>query len=277
MKSVRRSTGSAKAAKTTPASTPVAPPLGDLRVLVTRPAHQASPLSRRLARLGARPIELPAISITPAPDTGQLDRALAKLGDYDWVVVTSANAVPMIVRRMRKLGSLSSGPRWAAIGPATARRLRAYGIRPDYIPTRFVAEAVVDGLGDVHDKRILLPRAAGAREILAQGLRDRGAQVDEIALYEARPEHSSARLRQVLEAGIDIITLTSSSGAKALAQMAEGYREMLVSTPVACIGPITAGTARHLGLRVEAVAEEYNVRGLVTAIVIWNSRRQARS
>ena len=251
-------------------------PLFGKRVLITRTRRQASALARLLAEEGAVPIELPVTETPPVIDeaprlVGALDGLRA--GAYRWVVFTSANAVELFFDLMRERdldARAIGGAGVAAIGPATAEALAERGIVADAVPGEYVAEGVVDALrphlgsGD----RVLVPRAEGARPELIEGLRSLGAQVDEVTLYRAAvPRDPPAEALSLLrDGGIDIVTFTSSSTVRNLAALLDGDVECLRETTVACIGPITADTARELGLRVDVEAAEHTVPGLVRAI-----------
>lgn len=249
-------------------------PLFGKRVLVTRGREQAGDLSRLLAEVGADPVELPTIQIEPPESWEPLDRAIARLQEYGWVVFTSANGVRGFFGRLAshgKDGRALSGARVAAIGPATAEALARVGIRADFVPKEYVAEAVAAGLGElgVAGCRLLVARAAGAREALVGLLRDRGALVDVVPVYRTVPVPGSAdRLRELLEGErIDVATFASSSSVRNLVEMlGEEVRDRLARLVVACIGPVTARTARELGLRVDVVATEYTIPGLVRAL-----------
>ena len=249
-------------------------PLFGKRVLVTRARPQASALSQRLQELGAEPVEFPTIAIAPPSDWSNLDQALDKLATYDWVIFTSANGVEAVVERLRALGSdlrLLGGPHVAAIGPATAQALQGQGVRVDFVPSVYVAEEIAAGIGDVRGQRVLLPRADKARPALAQGLRQKGALVDEVVAYRTTAA-SSGDLQAILGNGkIDIVTFTSSSTVKNLATALGGrpqeLGQALSGMLVACIGPVTASTAQELGIRVDVVAREHTIQGLVDAIV----------
>ncbi len=249
-------------------------PLFGKRILVTRARDQASELSRRLVELGAEPIEFPTIRIAPLDDYAQLDAALAR--KYDWVIFTSVNGVRFVWERVTALGRDARAfahTRLAAIGSATADELMRRGLRADFVPREYVAEAIVEQIGDVAGQRILLPRADIAREALAEGLRARGAHVDDIAAYRTIPTDANdprARdIRAQLERGeMDIITFTSSSTVRGLCAALNLESEILnLKSTVACIGPVTARTARELGLRVDIVAAEHTIAGLVAALV----------
>src|SRR5262245_47314601 len=165
-------------------------PLSGKRIVVTRPAAQAGDLIARLRALGAEPIACPSIAIAPPADYAPLDAAIERLDSYDRLIVTSANGVRALLGRMAALGhdtGLLQRLPIGAIGPATARALEQYGLQASFMPTAYVAEAILDQIGDVAGQRILLPRADIAREALADGLRTKGALVDEIAAYRTVP------------------------------------------------------------------------------------------
>jgi uroporphyrinogen III methyltransferase/synthase len=247
-------------------------PLAGKRIVVTRARAQASSLSVRLRELGAEVIEMPAIRIEPL-DPEPLHRALDALSDYDWVVLTSQNAVELVWRAMRRRGldARSLGRvHLAAIGRATAEALLEHGLAADVVPEQFVAESLVEALrrrDDVAGQRVLLARAADARDVLPDGLRALGARVDEIPIYRTVLDgDGAARVAARLSAGeIDLVTLTSSSTAQFFVEAvgAEAAR----AAPVASIGPVTSRTARSLGLRVDVEAGEATIAGLVEAVV----------
>jgi uroporphyrinogen III methyltransferase/synthase len=249
-------------------------PLLGLRVLVTRTREQAGRLAEGLRALGAEPVECAVIETAPPLDWAPLDRAIGELGAYRWIAFTSANGVEAFFARLALAGRDAralAGARLAAIGPATAAALAARGLRADVVPAEFVAEALADALGDVRGARVLLARADIARPALAERLRAAGALVDEVVAYRTvRPEGLEARLRQAL-AGADVVTFTSSSTVRNLFE-ALGPSEAaqaLRGVAVACIGPVTAQTARELGLEPAVVAEEYTIEGLLEALVRW--------
>ena len=194
-------------------------PLFGRSVVVTRAREQASGLAQELVQLGADVIQCPTIEISPLPDYAELDAAIDRLSEYAWLIFTSVNGVRWFWKRLEAAGKDSRALglcRVAAIGPATAEALEARGIRPDFIPECYVAEGVVEGLlarGKVDGVRMLLPRAAKAREVLPDELRKAGARVDVISAYETIP--AAARKDEVLErmqAGtLDCVTFGSSS------------------------------------------------------------------
>jgi uroporphyrinogen III methyltransferase/synthase len=254
-------------------------PLQGRRVVVTRAREQAGELAARLAEAGAEPIEFPTIAIEPVADATPLDRAL--LEPYDWVIFTSVNGVEAVWTRLRALGrdarSLGDA-RLGAIGPATAAALAAHGLYADFVPAEYVAEAIVAGLGPVAGQRILLPRSDAARPTLAEGLRERGAHVTDVVVYRTvtagRDDRRGRAIAAMLAAGqVDALTFTSSSTvrgfATALGLSADGQPEFGVWPCVACIGPITAQTARKHGIPVHVVASTYTVAGLVDALIAY--------
>ncbi len=241
-------------------------PLFGCTVVVTRAREQASDLVERLHHLGAETVELPVIEIgDPADGGAALRAAAATLGDYDWLAFTSANAVQRFFAALADLGGDTrslAGVAVAAIGPGTAATLARAGVRADLIPGRFVAEAVVDvfppGPG-----RVLLPRAAVARDALPEGLAGKGWTVDVVEAYRTTvAQPSAAALGAARRA--DAVTFTSSS-------TVTNYLEVVGEGPhppvVACIGPITAETARAAGLVVTVEAAEHTIAGLVEALV----------
>jgi uroporphyrinogen-III synthase len=248
-------------------------PLAGRRVLVTRARAQAPELVAALQALGAEPVLCPLIEIVPPEEFGPLDRALGELERYDWVVFTSVNGVDAFFRRLTDLGRLPPlvyRGEIAAIGPATARRVHALGLDAHLVPSEFVAEAVADALVErgVAGKRVLVPRAAEAREVLPALLRAAGAVVDVVPAYRTVPLDPPPEALERLRAGeVDIVLLLSGSTARALAAALGTERGVLERPLIACIGPVTAAAARQVGIRVDLVADEYSVPGLLRSVV----------
>jgi uroporphyrinogen III methyltransferase / synthase len=244
--------------------------LAGKRVLVTRPRAQAEGLVEKLISLRAVPVLFPTIEIADLEDFTQLDRAIQDLRSYQWVIFTSVNGVEAFWRRMETHGmdqTQFQGVSVAAIGPATAHSLRSRSIELDFIPEEFVAEAILPGLGDVSGKKILLPRADIARKALVAELIRQGGQPEEIAVYRTIPAQLDPTSLEELHLGIDIATFTSSSTVRNyVALLGDQAIPSLKGAIVACIGPITAETARVCGLTVDIVASEYTVDGLVRAL-----------
>ncbi|MCU1379299.1 MAG: uroporphyrinogen-III synthase/uroporphyrinogen-III C-methyltransferase [Acidimicrobiales bacterium] len=239
-------------------------PLFGRRVVVTRARTQASDLAARLADLGAEVIEVPTIEIADAADRGAaLADAAGRAGTYDWVVFTSANAVERFVAHLRDARAFGAA-RVAAVGAATAEALAAANVLADLVPDRFVAEALVDSFPDAPEGggRVLVPQAADARPVLADGLRAKGWYVDVVEAYRTVPGRPSTHaLAAAREA--DAITFTSSS-------TVTGYLEVAgadaVPPVVVSIGPITSATAKEHGLDVAIEADPSTVDGLVAAL-----------
>jgi hydroxymethylbilane synthase len=242
-------------------------PLRGLRVMVTRGDSQAEGLSLMLEERGARVVRCPTIVIEPLPV--DLSR-YQPLDRYGWIIFTSANGVQRFFELLQDAAiHFPATSRTAAIGPETAARLRQHGVEPALVPERFVAEDLADALTAalLRGQPVLLPRAAGARDVLPERLRAQGGQVDVIETYRAQmPPGLAERLPVALQAA-DVVTLTSSSTARNFAAALGGAASASPRWQTACIGPITAATAGELGLRVDIIATEYTARGLVDALV----------
>ncbi len=248
-------------------------PLFGRTVLVTRARQQAAPLSEALRRLGANVIEFPTIEIRPPDDWGPLDQALARLGEYDWLIFTSANGVRFFVERLDQSAAdwRDLRARICAIGPATADSLRALHLKVDLMPEEYVAESVLAAFAthDLAAKRILLPRAAVARDLIPVELEKRGAQVNVVAAYQTvAPRHSPQNTADLFESEgkPDWITFTSSSTVKNFARLCPV--ESLQGVRIASIGPVTSKTVMELGLHVDTEAKQYTIEGLVDAIAL---------
>ena len=240
-------------------------PLSGMRVMVTRADRQSAGFSDALRELGATVIACPVIAIEPIPVDPSL---LTRLDRYDWLVLTSANGVD----RLFELLAESNSPvpihiKVAAIGPETGARLRSHGVEPALVPDRFIAEDLADALLEQIERgsHVLLARAAGSRDVLPDRLRAHGALVEVVPTYRTvAPAGLGPRLAAVLPR-IDVVTFTSSSTVRHFVEA--GGRPLPSRTRVAAIGPVTAETARGLGLPVDIIAQEYTTRGLVEAIV----------
>jgi uroporphyrinogen III methyltransferase/synthase len=249
-------------------------PLSGVKVLVTRPLLEAQTLSSQLRALGAITIELPTIEIAPPASCEQMDRAIRSLGSYDWVIFTSVNGVRSFANRMEALSvpiETLDEVHVAAIGAATASALEQNGKTADFVPSEYLSERIVPGLGDLKGKRVLLPRADIASKKLPALLRERGAMVDEVAAYRTVTPRdlTPRRLQSVLSEGLDFATFTSPSTIQILARVVGEHelRRSLEKVRIACIGPVTADAVRELGLCAEVVAENHSINGLVQAIV----------
>jgi uroporphyrinogen III methyltransferase/synthase len=248
-------------------------PLLGRRVVVTRTRSQASALSAGLRALGAEPIEVPVIEVVDPLDGGAALRdAAVRLGTYDWVVVTSPNGAERLLAAVAATGGDArafGGSTVAAIGPGTARVLAAGGIRADLVPDRYVAESLLDALTSAAPAggRLLLARAEVARDVLPDGLRAVGWEVDVVDAYRTVPAAVTDAQRAAV-IGADIATFTSSSTVE---RFVDSLGAEAVPAVVACIGPVTAGTARRLGLTVDLEATEHTIDGLLRALADWGT------
>jgi uroporphyrinogen III methyltransferase / synthase len=246
-------------------------PLSGKRIVVTRTRKQASVLSNKLRTLGAQVIELPTIRIEPPTDLRQFAELVQDAHIYDWIVFTSANGVEAFFEIFFKLYDDAreiGGARIAAIGPATAQRVRDFHFHVDLQPDEFIAEAVAKEFrkqGSVENVRILVVRAEKARDVLPKELSAAGAIVDEAFAYRTVPEtrDTTGARRQLARQGADLITFTSSS-------TVENFLGLGLPWPkgmqIASIGPITSKTARDHGLKVDIEARRHDIGGLVEAI-----------
>lgn len=258
-------------------------PLFGKRVVVTRSRTQASDLVTALLEAGAEPVEFPTIRVIPPGDGyAELDAAISKLRDaadggpaYDWAVFTSVNGVERFFERLALSGDTRDlrGVRLGAIGPATAAALESRGLKLDFVPAEYRAEAVLEGLLErgAGGGSVLIPRAKEAREVLPDKLAEAGARVEVVPAYETVLDESGVDdMKDMLTNGeIDIITFTSSSTVTNFVKLLDGYdfQVLPANVTIACIGPVTADTARDLGLRVDLVADEYTIPGLVRALI----------
>ena len=244
-------------------------PLHGKRVVVTRARAQASGLAATLRALGAEVVELPAIRIEPRIESEEVRRAAGAPGIYELVCLTSPNGVRLLFEAMEAAGldaRALAGVTVAAIGPGTARALAARGVLADVVPERFVAEGLIEALADmeVAGARVLVARAAEARDVLPDALRERGAEVDVVALYETvREQPRDAEIEAAQSA--DYVTFTSSSTVTNLTE-ALGDR-FPRDARVVSIGPITSETVRAAGLEVDVEAERHDIDGLLAALL----------
>jgi uroporphyrinogen III methyltransferase/synthase len=251
-------------------------PLFGRRVVVTRPREQAGELASRLEDLGAEVVLFPTIAIAPPADAAPLADAVAAAGGYDWIVFTSSNGVRAFFAAFAARGHdvrELAAVRLAAIGPETAAELERRLLRPALVPREFRAEGLLDAFAaeDLRGRRVLLPRAAGARAVLPETLAARGAVVDEVIAYRAvRPADADVPgLRAALEASaIDALTFTSSSTVRHFVELlGPDVAGRIGRAAVACIGPVTADTARAAGLPVHVCPADYTAAALAAALV----------
>lgn len=248
-------------------------PLFGRRIVLTRPRHQSAGFAQQLEDLGAEVLALPAIEIEVNEGITKLDAAMQRASDWDWLIFTSANGVKVFIDRLRHVGAdirEFHRARIAAIGPQTASALRELYIEVAVVPGEFRAEGLLEAMASegVSGQRILLPRAAGAREVLPDQLRAMGALVEEIETYRAvpaaQPTDEVARLAE--QGRLDLVTFTSSSTVRSFV---DAFRNQidLGKLTVGCIGPITADTARESGMTVTVQPESYTMPSFVDAIV----------
>lgn len=257
--------------------TPEQKPLEGRTILITRSRTQSGGFREKLEEAGARVLEVPAIEIRPRMSP-QLDEAILQLETYDWLFFTSANAAAIFADQTAHLrpelrSESLDRPRICAIGPATSEKIQAYGYRVTLIPAVFQAEGVIDEFvkfqgGELEGVRILLPRAAQAREILPEELRRRGANVNLIPVYETVvPAEMAESLRKLLDQSrVDLVTFTSSSTVHNFVQAA-GSGLDLSRLKYAAIGPITAATAKEYGLAISVLPSKWTVPALAEAII----------
>jgi uroporphyrinogen III methyltransferase/synthase len=262
-------------------------PLAGERIVVTRARAQASGLAKTLRALGAEVVELPAIRIEPRIESDEVKRAVEQIGDYALIVLTSPNGARLLFEAMRAAGldaralatpekqqvgevgsgaAAKTGTTVAAIGPGTARTLARGGIAADIVPERFVAESLVESLAEVEvsGKRVLVARAAEARDVIPEHLKGRGAEVDVVALYETVREQPSAEAVEAAQEA-DYVTFTSSSTVRNLTEALGG--RFPSAARIVSIGPVTSEAVIDAGLEVHLEAERHDIDGLVTALL----------
>jgi uroporphyrinogen III methyltransferase/synthase len=260
-------------------------PLFGRRIVVTRPRGQVQAFAVLLEAEGAEVVALPTIAPVPPESFAAIDAALADLGRYAWLVLTSPHGVEVFFARLRALGRdlrALAGVAIAAIGPATAAGIAARGLNVAVTPQEYRAEAVADALvaAGIAGRRVLLARAAGARAILPERLRAAGAEVDDIATYRTvlPPEAAAAPALFAGERRPDLVTFTSSSTVSNFARLFpdRDLRGVLGGIAVGCIGPVTAATVRDLGLTVDVEPTQYTVPAFASAITEYFRSRPPR-
>ncbi len=245
-------------------------PLFGRRIVVTRARTQASVLAERLRELGAEVIEFPTIEIREADDYEALDESIARIGEYDWLAFTSVNGVEHFVKRLdvSAVDLRSIRAKICAIGPITAKAVKALHLKVDVMPEEFVAESLIEAFApfDLKGKRVLLPRAKVAREALPEALRRRGAIVDVLPAYQTvMPAGAREQAAEVFAEKPDYVLFTSSSTVSNCIEAAG--LDALAGVRIASIGPVTSETARAAGLEVAVEARPYTIEGLVTAML----------
>jgi uroporphyrinogen III methyltransferase/synthase len=254
-------------------------PLFGRRIVVTRSREQAAELIDMLEERGAEAIPAHAIHITPPDDSAQLDAACAEAGSYDWIIFASANAVDHFMTRLLANGDVRDlrGVRLCTVGPSTASRLQRYGVRVDLMPAEFRVDALAESLrsvGDLRGRRILLPRADIGRDTLAEELRRAGAEVHDVVAYRTVPGGGDRGsdydvYRMLLDRQIDAVTFASASAVRNFVTMLgrEEAADLLRTTVVASIGPVTAEAAQQFDIATTVMPQRYTIPDLVDALV----------
>lgn len=239
------------------------------RILITRPRAQADDFADKLRSAGFEPVYFPVIEIKPVENNLALERALAKLNCYEWIVFTSANAVEVVFDQF-PASNWNEEVKFAAIGPKTAEALKTRNISPDFVPEEYVAEAILLGLGDLLGKWVLLPRAEIARKELPEAIFHEGGVPHEITVYKTLPVQPDLDGLAALKSGVDVVTFASASSVENFAAILRKNRLdplILPNNPlIACIGPITEQAARDEGFQNVITAKEYTTEGLIEAI-----------
>ncbi|MFQ5432792.1 MAG: uroporphyrinogen-III C-methyltransferase [Nitrospinota bacterium] len=249
-------------------------PLFGKKIIVTRARAQASDFVERLRESGANTLEFPAIETVEPESWAELDAAVDNASKYDWIIFTSVNGLGFLLYRMkqtrRDIRDLA-GPKLCAIGSKTADALESVGMRVDLVPDEFRAEAIIEAIGDVKGKKILIPRALEAREVLPEELKKMGATVDIVTAYRTvKPQgKKNDILKMVRDGAVDMVTFTSSSTVTNFAGMFEKdeLAEIQGKIKVASIGPITSETAKKLGFKIDVSPGEYTIDGLTQSII----------
>ena len=254
-------------------------PLFGRRIGITRPSGQATSAVETALELGAEPVLMPTIQILPPRDWNEVDAALGRLVDFDWVIFTSANGVSGLLDRLWATGGDSrrlASARLATIGPATAKALERYHLKADVVPESFRAEALAESLSpQVEGQRILWARASRGRDVLPQMLKEAGGEVEELVVYrnEDVAEFSPTVIQQIEQGELDWIGLSSPS-------IARGLKTLLPETALARLGnsvrlasisPVTSSAAKEVGLPIAAEAKDYTWDGIFEAIIAAES------
>jgi uroporphyrinogen III methyltransferase/synthase len=249
-------------------------PLFGKRIAITRTREQAGTLREQLTALGAEVVEIATIEIRDPASWEPFDSALRRLEEFDYLLLTSANGVRNLLRRLQaggRDGHALQGLIIGAIGPATAAELAQTGVKVDVVPRKYTGEGLLDALGDrdLRGKAFLIPRAKVARDIVPRVLTEKGARVEVVEAYETIvPELPPGELQRLFTPPPDAITFTSSSTATNFARLAgeDKVSELLRGVVIASIGPVTSETITKLGLTVTFEAKQSTISGLVGAI-----------
>lgn len=256
-------------------------PLFGKGVVITRPREQAEEFADLLHRQGAKVIHFPTIKIVPVAAGQELDRAIANVETYQWLIFTSANGARIFFQRFRELGRDIrdlKGVHICTIGPATAQVVEERGIKVGLIPASFVAEGVVEAFQSrgIAGQRILLPRAEVARDVIPEGLTQLGAQVEVVNAYRTvSSQVESDGLKELINRGkVDVLTFTSPSIFRNFREIMGADFHFPAGIRIACIGPVTAAAVEKAGIKIDIMPERYTIPGLVEAMVdFFNNKR----
>lgn len=260
-------------------------PLFGKRILVTRSKEQSESFVNLLEDLGAEVIVFPTIEIFPPEEWGSLDRALESLNRYDWIIFTSANGVRFFFYRLKTVGRdlrELKGVKIVAIGEQTAKAVEKHDLRIEMIPSDFRAEGIIEAFSNVDLKNncILIPRARIARDLLPNELRKMGAEVDVVTAYETkkpRLKHIS-NIKEMFKLGlIDIVTFTSSSTVRNFMALFGNDKNLLKKSKIACIGPVTASTAKEIGIKPQIVCKKYTIEEMTREIADYYKYKRSRN
>jgi uroporphyrinogen III methyltransferase/synthase len=238
------------------------------KILITRARAQADEFADKVRIAGFQPIYFPVIEIKPVENNIALERALFRLGCYEWIVFTSTNTVDVVLSQFPSVDW--SDVKIAAVGPKTAEALKSRGIEPDFVPGEYIAEAILPGLGDLVGKWVLLPRAEIARKELPEAICQASGVPHEITVYKTLPAEPDLHGLEALRSGVDVVTFTSGSTVENFIAIAHKNNLDPMNLPnhpmIACIGPVTEQAAHKAGFENVVVAEEYTTEGLLREI-----------
>ena len=252
-------------------------PLFGKKIIVTRAKKQASYLVNLLEEQGAEVIEFPMIDIVPPQNWNDVDRAIEMLHIYNWIIFTSVNGVEFFFKRLRETKKdirELKGINIATIGEKTAKAVENYGLTVNMLPDEYKAEGIIESFekSDIKGKKILIPRAKDAREILPHELQKKGAEIHVVTVYETKkPEPEKVKeIKEMLNRGaIDVVTFASSGTVRNFLSIIPKYKELLLKSTIACIGPITAKPLRDIGIEPQIICNKYTIEELVREIVAY--------
>jgi uroporphyrinogen III methyltransferase/synthase len=255
-------------------------PLFGRGIVITRPEAQAEEFASLLHAQGTRVIHFPTIKIVPPEDFRDLDQAIGRLSQYQWIIFTSANGVGFFSKRLHELDRDwrdLKDIRICTIGPATAATIEKLGIRVDVVPEEFISEGVVKAFQefDIKGKKFLLPRAETARDVIPEGLTKLGAEVDVVAAYRTvNSGRDKSELENLMSEGkVDVITFTSPSTVTNFMEIMGKEFVIPPTIKIACIGPVTSAAVKKAGLPVDIIQERYTIPGLVETLVEYFSKK----